>query len=132
MRPEDEAAQGDLLCENERDHVSDMDAITTRSPTGIQEKWLPLLVPIQDSIKLSRRVTSISRSSAENTCQERTDGKRTFLFARADVVCALLVSRIGLATQHRRGVSQIDQSTCRSRSRAAFRPQRRSPGRPMG
>lgn len=52
MRPNGEAAKGDPLCKNERDHVPDVHTITTRSSTGIQEKRLPLLVPIQNSVKL--------------------------------------------------------------------------------
>ena len=68
--------QGDLLCENERDHVSDMHAITARSPTGIQEKRLPLLVPIQDPVKLPTQTqasTWRSRLTRQAADQNGTD-----------------------------------------------------------
>jgi hypothetical protein len=56
-----------------------MHAITTRSPTGIQEKWLPLLVPIQDSVKLPTRKQSGKYINiafpAETTCQKSPMGK---------------------------------------------------------
>lgn len=52
MRTEDKAGQGDVLGENERDHMPDVHAITTGSSAGIQIERLSLLIPIQDSVKL--------------------------------------------------------------------------------
>ena len=73
-----------------------MHAITTRSPTGIQEKWLPLLVPIQDSVKIPAQKQPgeyikivLSAEATREKLTGRTDGKRTSLFAGVDVACVL-------------------------------------------
>lgn len=52
---QDETRGQDSLCEHERDHVSEMHAVAARPSPSIQEERLPLLIAVEDLVKVSAR-----------------------------------------------------------------------------